>query len=156
MHAVNACEETHDAGSVGADRVIRTKTRHDEVFLKHMEAHDERENKIARHSPDAQETTHNNQPSSSSSSSSCGANRPDINMHHRQDSNDDVHKQYGDMNIDDKEKQSPTEVTSLRETQDDEEIDSKRQILPSVATTSFQAAARRSCDILGIMSTVVN
>ena len=30
---------------VGADRVVRTTTRHDEAFAKHMEEHDEREKK---------------------------------------------------------------------------------------------------------------
>ena len=40
---------------VGADRVVRTKTRHDEAFARHVEEHDEREKKIARRSTDAQE-----------------------------------------------------------------------------------------------------
>ena len=48
---------------VGADRVVRTKTRHDEAFTRHVEEHKERENMIARHITDAQEMTHN-QPSS--------------------------------------------------------------------------------------------
>ena len=69
-----------------------------------MEEHDEREKKIARHSHDAQETTHN-QPSSSSSSS--GATRADSNVQHRQEGNDSVHKQDVEKNNDDKEKQDP-------------------------------------------------
>ena len=36
---------------VGADRVVRTKTRHDEAFARHLE----REKKIARRSTDAQD-----------------------------------------------------------------------------------------------------
>ena len=60
-------------------------------------------------------------------------------MQHRQESNDGVHKQDADMNKDDKE-QDPTEeksnvtVSKTRETQDDEDRDSKRQRLSSVAT----------------------
>ena len=38
---------------VGADRVVRTKTRRDEAFERHVEEHDEREKKIARRSTDA-------------------------------------------------------------------------------------------------------
>ena len=53
---------------VGADRVVRTKTRHDEAFARHPEEHDERVKRIARRSTDAQEMT-SIQPFSSSSSS---------------------------------------------------------------------------------------
>ena len=58
-------------------------------------------------------------------------------MQHRQESNDSVNKQDADMNKDDREKQDPMEeeskvtVSRNRETQD---IDSKMQRLPSVAT----------------------
>ena len=51
---------------------------------------------IARHSHDAQETTHNQL--SSSSSSSGGANRADRNVKHRQEGYDGVHEQDADMN----------------------------------------------------------
>ena len=71
---------------VGADREDRTETRHDEAFAEHVEEHDEREKKIARHSHDAQGTTHN-QPSSSSSS---GAIRADSNVQGRQENKDSV------------------------------------------------------------------
>ena len=117
-----------------ADRAVRTKTRHDEAFAKHVEDHDEREKKTAKHSHDAQETTHD-QPSSSSSLSSSGANRE-----HRQQSNDRVHKQYIDMNNDNNKKQDPTgewrevTVSRNRETNDDDDRDSKRQGRSSVAT----------------------
>ena len=59
--------------------MVRVETRHDEAFARHVEEHDERGKKIARHSTDAQEMTRN-QPSSSSSSS--GANRADSNVQH--------------------------------------------------------------------------
>ena len=104
---------------VGADRVVMAKTRQREAFAKHVDELDEREKKIARHSPDAQETT------STTSSSSSEANRADSNVQHRQERNDGVHKQDADMNNDDKAKQSPTEekchviVSRNRETQDD-------------------------------------
>ena len=69
---------------VGADRVVRTKTRHDEAFARRVEEHDVREKKIARRSTDAQEMTSNRSLSSSSSSSS-GANRADTNVQHKQE-----------------------------------------------------------------------
>ena len=54
---------------IGAGLVVRTKTRHEEAFAKHVQEHDERDKKFARRSQDAQEPSQN-QPSSSSSSSS--------------------------------------------------------------------------------------
>ena len=123
---------------VGADRVVRTKSRHDEAFARHVEEHDETGKKIARRSTDAQETT-SNQPLSSSSSNS-GANRADSKVQHRQESNDGVHEHDADMNNDDKEQQSPTEdkshvtVSRNSETEDDADRDSKRQRLSSTAT----------------------
>ena len=122
---------------VGADRVVRTKTRHDEAFARHVEEQDEREKQIARRSTDAQETT-SNQPSSSSSSN--GTNRADNNVEHKQESNGGVHEQDAAMNNDDKEKQSRTEdkshvtVSRHRETQDDGDRDSERQRLSCEAT----------------------
>ena len=111
--AVNAWRDSRHKTLSERTEKDRTKTRHDEAFAEHVEEHDERGKKIARHSHGAQETTHN-QPSSSSSSS--GAIRADSNVQHRQESNDSVHKQDVDMNNDDKEKQDPRRkqrVTSL-------------------------------------------
>ena len=48
MRAVNAWKRLMMQDPVGADRVVRHKTRHDEAFAKHVEEHDEREKKIAR------------------------------------------------------------------------------------------------------------
>ena len=111
-----ACRERMERlmmqGPVGADRVVRTTTRHDEAFARHLEEHNETEKKIARRSTDAQETT-SDQPLSSLSSS--GTNRADNNVQQRQESNDGVHEQDADMKNDDKEKQCPRKkgVTSL-------------------------------------------
>ena len=124
---------------VGGEREVKAKTRCDEAFERHEEEH-ERKKKIARRSTDAQETTCN-QPLSSSSSS--GANRVDNNVQHKQESTDGVHEQDADMNNDDKEKLSPTEekshvtVSRNRETEDDDR-DSKRQRLSSMATHHFK------------------
>ena len=89
--------------TIGADPVVRTKTRHEEAFVKHVEEQYAREKKIARHSHNAQEPNQN-QPSSSSSSSS-GASRADSNVLHKQASNDSVNKQDVDMTKDDTGKQ---------------------------------------------------
>ena len=59
---------------IGADGIVRTKTRHAEAFAKHVEEHDEREQKIARRGHDAQEPSHNQ---ASPLSSRSGANRAD-------------------------------------------------------------------------------
>ena len=103
---IDACRERMERlmmqDPVGADRVVRTKTRHDEAFARRVEEHDVREKKIARRSTDAQEMT---------------SNRPFIIIIVKQwgkqsrhqcaaqaGKNDGVHEQSEDMNNDDKEK----------------------------------------------------
>ena len=54
---------------VGADRVVRTRTRHEEALAKHVGELDEREKKLARHSHHTQEDTLDQSSSSSSSRS---------------------------------------------------------------------------------------
>ena len=82
-------------------------------------------------------------------------------MQHRQGSNDSVHKQDIDMNRDDK-KQDPMEdksnvsVSRNRETHDDDDRDSKRKRLSSVATHQSKAQCAEVLTCIGIMSMVAN
>ena len=104
--------------------------RHGETFAKHVGEHDEREKKIAGHSHHAQEATRHRR------------RRQEVgsNAQNRQKSNNDVHKQDTGMSKDNKERQDTMEqesnvtVSRNRETQDDDNRDSKRQRLSSVAT----------------------
>ena len=96
------------------------------------------EKKIARHSQDTHWTTHD-QPSSSSSSGS-GANRDNTSAQNRQRSDVSEHEQDVDMNNEHKGKHDPTEgssstaVNKARETLNDDDRDSKKKRLSSVAT----------------------
>ena len=118
--------------SVAADRVVRTKTqrrRSQDTVPTHQT-----QVIISRHHH------HNLQ---------AVGHTADGNVQHRQESNDGVHKQDADMNNDDKEKQSPTEdkshvtVSRNRETQDDEDRDSRRANTIIRSHTSFHAVTRR-------------
>ena len=124
-------ERLMNQNPVRADRVVRTDT-HDEAFAKPVKEHNERQKKIARHSPNAEQTTHH-QPSSSLSSSSGGKQSRQQCAAQAGKSNDDVHKQDADMNNYDKERQVPT-VRRNRQSQYDKDKTARSKDHRPVAT----------------------
>ena len=69
---------------VGADRAVRTKTRHDAAFARHVGRTRRKREKDRK----------------KQSRRASGAKRADCNVQHKLESNDNVHKQDVDMNND--------------------------------------------------------
>ena len=121
----------------GADRVVRTKTRINDALARHIEEHDERAKKIAKHDHHKASSGKNQ---ASSSSSSGVVRSPEEQQRDSQDDakmNEDDHGQIGgriDPESNKEEKMSIGEQQESRRSEDDDR-ETKRQRLASVATS---------------------
>ena len=121
----------------GADRVVRTKTRINDALARHIEEHDERAKKIAKHDHHKASSDQNQ---ASSSSSSCVVRSPEEQQGDSQDDakmNEDDHGQIGgkiDPESNKEEKMSIDDQQESRRSEDDDR-EAKRQRLASVTTS---------------------
>ena len=121
----------------GADRVARTKTRMNEALARHLEEHDERAKKIAKHDHHKASSDKNQ----ASSSSSSGLIRlPEERQSDCQDDakmNEDDRGQMGGKIDSESNKEEKMSIDDHQESRrsEDEDREAKKQILASVTTS---------------------
>ena len=140
----------------GADRVVRTKIRINEALARHIEEHDERAKKIAKH---AHHKASSGKNQASSSSSSGLVRSPEEQQRDSQDDakmDEDDHGQVGgkiDSESNKEEKMSIDDRQERRRSEGDDR-EAKRQRLASVATSQPMPELMNTERDFGIMSTV--